>query len=215
MPNYENGKIYKLTSTNTDQIYIGSTTITLYMRFAIHKSQYKKLITCSSKKLFELGEDDVKIELIKNFPTTNSIELKKEEMRIMKEYDNTVNINRPYKSKEESKRERCVYASEYRKKNVEKNNKEKLAYYYKTKEKCQIRFKKYYLKKKAIKMKAFEQRMDDFIELIKEWKPYKMPNNLISFIEDDGLIEKGINYYDISDLNNGEELYIKITNINI
>jgi hypothetical protein len=185
------------------------------MRFAIHKSQYKKLITCYSKKLFELGEDDVKIELIENFPTTNNIELKKEERRIMDQYDNKVNVYRAYKSDEEHKRERCEYEREYRKKNLAKNNKDKLAYYYKTKEKCQIRFKKYYLKKKAIKMKAFEQRMDDFIESIKDYKPYKMPNNVVSFMVDDGLTEKGINYYDISDLNNDDKLYIKITDINI
>ena len=38
---YKNGKIYKLTSYETDMIYIGSTTQKLYNRIAFHRMYYK------------------------------------------------------------------------------------------------------------------------------------------------------------------------------
>jgi hypothetical protein len=41
MTDYSLGKIYKLTSSNTDLCYIGSTTKTLQHRLAVHKCHYK------------------------------------------------------------------------------------------------------------------------------------------------------------------------------
>ena len=41
MVNYQNGKIYVLRSHKTDDIYIGSTTQSLYKRFYEHKKRYK------------------------------------------------------------------------------------------------------------------------------------------------------------------------------
>jgi len=38
------GRIYKITSSQTDACYIGSTTITLTKRFSIHKYQYSKYL---------------------------------------------------------------------------------------------------------------------------------------------------------------------------
>ena len=42
MPNYQNTKIYKLWTHANDDIYIGSTTLTLAQRLAKHKSTAKK-----------------------------------------------------------------------------------------------------------------------------------------------------------------------------
>ena len=47
MPNYQNGKIYKIHSYQTDDIYIGSTTNTLSRRFSEHK--YRNLKGCGTK----------------------------------------------------------------------------------------------------------------------------------------------------------------------
>lgn len=61
-------KIYKLSSPNTDLIYIGSTKQTLAQRFACHKSMYKEYLEgknirpCTSIKIFEA--DDCEIHLI-------------------------------------------------------------------------------------------------------------------------------------------------------
>lgn len=62
MPNYNNGKIYKLVSPNTDMIYIGSTCETLKRRFIVHKSNIKKGVNISSKNMFIWN--DCTIELI-------------------------------------------------------------------------------------------------------------------------------------------------------
>ena len=41
MPNYQNGKIYAIRSHQTTDIYIGSTTQSLSVRFGEHKRKYK------------------------------------------------------------------------------------------------------------------------------------------------------------------------------
>ena len=61
-PNYENGKIYKIVSPNTELVYYGSTVQELRLRFSKHKSDR----VCLSRKIIELG--CASIELIKNFP---------------------------------------------------------------------------------------------------------------------------------------------------
>lgn len=42
--NYQKSKIYKITSSQTDKIYIGSTIKTLSVRFAKHKTDYNRFI---------------------------------------------------------------------------------------------------------------------------------------------------------------------------
>ena len=59
MPNYSNGKIYKIHSSKYNLVYIGSTTQTLAQRMTTHRTEKSK---CSSAKLFEF--DDVKISII-------------------------------------------------------------------------------------------------------------------------------------------------------
>ena len=74
MNKYQNGKIYKLVSSQTDKIYIGSTTLSLKKRFAEHKYTSNvcssKLITCY---------DDVDIKLLEEYPCNNRKELFKKE----------------------------------------------------------------------------------------------------------------------------------------
>ena len=38
------GRIYKITSPNTDKVYVGSTTGTLEKRFRVHKVRYKMFL---------------------------------------------------------------------------------------------------------------------------------------------------------------------------
>lgn len=98
MPDYQNGKIYKLVSSNSNEIYIGSTTLLLSLRKAHHRRLYKsyKLNNigryCSSYKLFELG--DVDIILIEEFKCDNKEQLHARE-RFYIEKNNCVNINIP------------------------------------------------------------------------------------------------------------------------
>ncbi len=87
---YENGKIYRIWSLNTDKIYIGSTCDTLSNRFCQHKKSYKQFKNgkgqfCSSFNLFDLvGVENCKIELEFNFPCENKTKLNKEEGRIQR-----------------------------------------------------------------------------------------------------------------------------------
>jgi hypothetical protein len=67
MPDYQNGKIYKIWSPEGDDIYIGSTTEILCRRLAVHKSSYNIGRTITSRILFE-KYTDVRIELIEEFP---------------------------------------------------------------------------------------------------------------------------------------------------
>lgn len=81
MPNYKNGKIYKLiTPHNPELIYYGSTVLPLYKRKAHHKEDYlKKNAKIQSRELFELGADDVIIILVELYPCNNKEELLKQE----------------------------------------------------------------------------------------------------------------------------------------
>ncbi len=72
MPDYKDGKIYKLVSDKTHLIYIGSTAQPLSKRFYQHKS---KKNNCSSQHLFNISESNVEIVLIESFPCKNKEEL--------------------------------------------------------------------------------------------------------------------------------------------
>jgi iron only hydrogenase large subunit-like protein len=74
MPDYKNGKIYKIWSPQGNEIYIGSTIQPLYKRFYHHKT----VRNSSSKILFE-KYDDVRIELIECVPCDNKEQLNKKE----------------------------------------------------------------------------------------------------------------------------------------
>ncbi len=81
MPNFQNGKIYSIRSHQTDNIYIGSTTQSLAVRFGGHK----RSMDCSSKEI--LLFDDAYIELIELFPCASKMELNRREGEIIRELD--------------------------------------------------------------------------------------------------------------------------------
>ena len=138
MPNYQNGKIYKLVNDETDEIYIGSTIQPLYKRKNEHVSRYKKnVIECRSSIIAKYPS--CKIILIEEFPCNSKMELEKRERyyietmncvnklipgRTKKEYD-TVNKDKIKKYCEENKDHRNEYARNYR-----KNNKQKVKDYF-------------------------------------------------------------------------------------
>ena len=96
MPNYQNGKVYMLTTQKNCKIYIGSTTKTLHKRFLSHKSKYRMWLDKVEKDnvtAYEiLAYDDCKIELIEECPCENLTELHIREAYHMKlNRDFTVN----------------------------------------------------------------------------------------------------------------------------
>jgi len=84
MKDYQLGKIYKIYSSHTDKVYIGST-VEPYIsnRFSKHRSNYKTCLNggqkyCSSYEIIKYG--DAQIELVENYPCNSSSELIRREI---------------------------------------------------------------------------------------------------------------------------------------
>ena len=132
---YENGKIYRIWSLDTDKIYIGSTCDTLSHRFCNHKSKYKywkngNRLFYSSFNLFEMvGIENCKIELEHNFACNNKTELNKEEGRIQRLYKDII-VNRAIAGRTQKEYEQYhkqkikEYKQEYNKEYYQENKQE-------------------------------------------------------------------------------------------
>ncbi len=124
MPDYQNGKIYKLVSYQSDNIYIGSTCQKLSKRKAEHKKDYKAFMNNKRNYAtsFELiKHEDADIILLENCPCVNREELHKRERYYIENTENCVNKNLPARTKEEN---RELY------KKWKANNKDKVRQYY-------------------------------------------------------------------------------------
>lgn len=89
--NYENGKIYKIVSPNTELVYYGSTVKELSERFSDHKTKSSK---CTSKQIIAFG--GAVIKLIKNFPCSCVEDLEDvEACYILDDWEGCVNVNVP------------------------------------------------------------------------------------------------------------------------
>ena len=86
MNKYQNGKVYKITSKQTDKIYVGSTIQTLNKRMMSHRTKIKcgNLHNMASTKI--LKYDDAIIELIEDCPCDSKTELEKREQHYMDLY---------------------------------------------------------------------------------------------------------------------------------
>jgi hypothetical protein len=79
MPNYNKGKIYKITSIHTDKCYVGSTCQTyLSSRLNGHNNAYKSYLksdVCSIRSIDIIKLGDYRIELLELVPCTMKAEL--------------------------------------------------------------------------------------------------------------------------------------------
>jgi len=125
------GRVYKLTSSHTDKVYIGSTVQTLSNRLHGHKSQYKaftKGVGHYRSSVEVLKHPDVKIELITEGEFTLMGELRKLEGTYIQDIDNCTNKAIPGRT---LKQRRQVYYE----KNKAQINQQKKEYYNNNKEK--------------------------------------------------------------------------------
>lgn len=128
MPNYSNSKIYKLIDNNTGNIYIGSTTQTLYQRKAEHVSDYKKYLIgkhhyVSSFEIVKNGNFD--IVLLEKYSCEDKSQLHIREGQYVRLND-CVNKLIPGRTKaqyrKENKEEIKIYAKKYQENNKNKRN---------------------------------------------------------------------------------------------
>ena len=135
MPDYSKGKIYKLVSNYTDDIYIGSTCNTLSRRKSGHKCHYMRYIDgkcnyISSFKLYEKG--DVDIVLLESCSVNNKDELYRRERYFIENY-NCINKYIPGRTKKQyyqaNKDKVKKYQNQYKKKWCE-DNKDKVKKYH-------------------------------------------------------------------------------------
>ena len=137
MADYSKGKIYRIVSDKTDQVYIGSTVQTLERRFGVHKSHFKKGTYCASAELLKLG--DARIELVRDFPCNSKRELEKVEDDEMIACCKVVNCQR-------ASRTRVEWYKDNKEERIEKGK----AYYQANKAEIDEKGKAYYEANRAV-----------------------------------------------------------------
>eukprot|EP00732_Lithocolla_globosa_P002387 Lithocolla_globosa_v1_NODE_1547_length_2493_cov_371.285773.p2 type:complete len:165 gc:universal NODE_1547_length_2493_cov_371.285773:2001-1507(-) len=160
MNRYQNGKIYKLVSNETADVYYGSTCMSLAKRLSCHKSAWKsnqdgKGVQYSSFKLFDLGK--VQIIPVESFPCENKMELEKRERYYIENFT-CVNKSIPtrtmreYRQKyyEENKNEICEQMKKYREENKNIIHEKKKKYREENKNIIREKKKKYHEENKDI-----------------------------------------------------------------
>ena len=105
MPNYKHGKIYKIVN-ESDDVYIGSTTLALKLRFQLHKSMNKRFRLGKGQYLSScnMWNDNANphIQLLEECPCDSSKELAEREAHYYQLHkSNCVNKNIPNQSNSE------------------------------------------------------------------------------------------------------------------
>ena len=136
MPDYSKGKIYKIVSPNTEEVYIGSTTQKLSNRMTSHRKDYRNGKYMTSSEIIKHG--DAKIVLVENYPCETKEQLEKREQECMDEC-NSVNIQRPA-----NKFNPDTYYKEYYIKNRDKKRRKVKEWALKNPEKIKARNRKKY-----------------------------------------------------------------------
>ena len=149
MPDYKNGKIYKLWSPQgtDEEVYYGSTCNDLRFRKRGHKNKDN---ICSSKILFE-KYDDVRIELLEEYPCDNREQLNKKEgeyIRNNKSLNNNIPCRTPKEYYQDNKETLSKLQKDYCENNKQKISVNKKQYYKNNKETILEKRKEYYLAKK-------------------------------------------------------------------
>jgi hypothetical protein len=123
---YSKGKIYKITSSQTESVYIGSTCNSLERRLWSHKKNYdlwknEKYGYCSSFEIVKF--DDSIITVVEEFPSTTKLELHTREGEIIRNTENCINYRIAGRTRDKYRVENKELISkkykEYRMKNIE------------------------------------------------------------------------------------------------
>jgi group I intron endonuclease len=102
MPDYQNGKIYKLVNNVDDKIYIGSTCDSLSKRKGKHKAKYNSNPDYPIyKHLHTIGWECVEIILIEVYPCINKDELLRQERKWIEDLKPELNKQTPARTRKE------------------------------------------------------------------------------------------------------------------
>ncbi len=120
MPNYQNGKIYKLVCDETNLTYIGSTTQSLSKRLCEHNYDLKKNRLKTISNMIE-----PKIYLVEDYPCERKEQLNMRERHFIENME-CINKNKPCRTIKEhyldNKEKICKRTKEHYKNNKEKHN---------------------------------------------------------------------------------------------
>lgn len=184
MPDYSKGKIYKLCSNQTDNVYIGSTTQELDKRLNGHKSDYKKYLDKTQHYISSIEivkYDDVYIELIEEYPCESKKELEKQEGQIIKNTTNCINNRIAGRTKNEYNTDNKTIIkeknSEYYQQNKDKINIQQKLYQEQNKDKIK-EYSKNYRKNNDIKIKESKKiyRQENKEKIYEKDKKYREEN---------------------------------------
>lgn len=171
MPDYKQGKIYKIVSNQTEDIYIGSTVQALSARLSSHRAKYKKYKqgnTYYTSSFIILEYDDAKIYLIEEYPCDNKEQLLAREGDYIKKLD-CVN-----------KRIAGRGIKQYQQDNKEILNEKSKEKYKNNREAILKRHKKYYQENKEDILKRQKEYIEKNKDKIKEYtKEYQLKNKEI------------------------------------
>lgn len=150
MPDYQNGKIYKITNDVTNDIYIGSTCRTLNVRLTNHKAKARLLLSDSKMYITmrEIGTEHFEIELIEDYPCNSKSELLQREDYYITEIKPSLNTKNAVMNHEKRK----IYRDKYVQENREKINQKEKKYRQEHKDKVKRWQHNNYLKNKVEKL---------------------------------------------------------------
>lgn len=157
---YQNGKIYKIVSENTEKIYIGSTCSPLSKRLYEHKRDCKlfeegKRNKVSSADIIVLGNVD--IILIENYPCKDKNELHARERYWIEQNKNgIVNKAIPFKTVQEKLELRDKLNEKYYEENIDAILEQKKQYYEAHKDDIKEKAKEYRAKNKDKFSESFQ-----------------------------------------------------------
>lgn len=118
MPDYSKGRIYAIRASNTDDVYIGSTTKTLAQRLAQHRYDYREYQKGKGhyKKAFDMiGKDCHYIELLEEYSCKSVEELRAKEQKYIRETQGCINLKLPGRTPKECALEKRAEYYENRK----------------------------------------------------------------------------------------------------
>jgi len=178
MPNYQNGKIYKLWSPSKNLVYYGSTVQSLSRRLSEHIRHNKNQKKCISYLITEC--EDYKIELLEEYPCNNKQQLERKEGEYQKNNE-CVNAKIAGRTKSEyyqdNKEKINKINNKYHQDNIEKIKEQKKIYSKLNGDIANDRSKEYYKenidKVKEYKKEYYKKNADKIKAKVKKWKEEK------------------------------------------